>query len=35
VLDRGEISRQIDINWLTGQLEVEDVTRDDSSRRRR
>lgn len=35
VLDRGEISMQIDINWLTGQLEVEDVTRDDSSRRRR
>jgi len=28
VLDRGEVSKQIDINWLTGQLEVEDVTRD-------
>ncbi len=28
VLDRGEVSMQIDINWLTGQLEVEDATRD-------
>lgn len=35
VLDRGEISRQIDINWLTGQLEVEDVTGDDRPARRR
>jgi general secretion pathway protein H len=35
VLDRGEVSKQIDINWLTGQLEVEDVTPDDRTRRRR
>ena len=28
VLDRGETSMQIDINWLTGQIEVEDATRD-------
>jgi general secretion pathway protein H len=35
VLDRGEVSKQIDINWLTGQLEVEDATRDDFSRRKR
>ncbi|MBL1265616.1 GspH/FimT family protein [Candidatus Methylomicrobium oryzae] len=35
VLDRGEVSKQIDINWLTGQLEIEDVTRDDRPRRRR
>ncbi|MEC4748782.1 GspH/FimT family protein [Methylomicrobium sp. Wu6] len=35
VLDRGEISMQIDINWLTGQLEVEDATRDNLPRRRR
>jgi general secretion pathway protein H len=34
VLDRGEKSMQIDINWLTGQLEVEDATRDERSRRR-
>lgn len=35
VLDRGEVSKQIDINWLTGQIEVEDVTRDEPARRRR
>jgi general secretion pathway protein H len=35
VLDRGEKSMQIDINWLTGQLEVEDATSGGSSRRRR
>lgn len=34
VLDRGEKSMQIDINWLTGQLEVEDATRDGNLRRR-
>lgn len=35
VLDRGEKSMQIDINWLTGQLEVEDATSDGHPRRRR
>jgi general secretion pathway protein H len=35
VLDRGEVSKQIDINWLTGQLVVEDVTREPSTGRRR
>jgi general secretion pathway protein H len=35
VLDRGEKSMQIDINWLTGQLEVEDATSDGQPRRRR
>lgn len=34
VLDRGEVSKQIDINWLTGQLEVEDVTPNEHPKRR-